>query len=153
MTNGNEPLAEYRQLADPDGLLPLVCSLTQRAYRAGRRIVICTNESRADALDKMLWSFRQNSFIPHGRRKELQEPLLESAVIVTDDPDGLPEEFYDVLIVADNGELPTSFERFRRVQDFAPDYDPDAQKAARSRYATCKDAGFHMRFVPLKQQD
>jgi DNA polymerase-3 subunit chi len=153
MSNGNEPIAEYRQLADPDDLLPLVCSLTQRAHRAGRRIVICTSESRADALDSMLWTFRQNSFIPHGRLEELEEPLLESAVILTDDPNGLPEELYDVLIVAHDDDMPPSFERFRRVQDFAPGYDPEAQKAARSRYATCKDAGFHMRFVPLKQQD
>ena len=152
MTDAKEPLAEYRQLAAPDDLLPLVCSLTLRAYRAGRRIVIYTDESRADALDSMLWSFQQNSFIPHGQLEELDEPLLESVVIVNQIPDGLAEEYYDVLIVAHETDMPEGFERFRRIQDFAPNYDEEVQKTARRRYATYTGAGFQMRFVPLKKQ-
>jgi DNA polymerase IIIc chi subunit len=99
----------------------------------------------------MLWSFRQNSFIPHGRLEDLDGPLLEAAVIVTEDPAGLPAELYDVLIVVTEDGMPESFERFRRVQDFAPTYDPQAQKAARERYAACQSAGYKMRFVPLKK--
>lgn len=44
------------------------CRLSERALRADFRVVIsCADAAALDALDRLLWAFRDDAFIPHGR--------------------------------------------------------------------------------------
>ena len=53
---------------DPAGRLQFACRLTEKAYGLDNRVYAHT-DSAADAqqLDDLLWSFRQESFLPHVR--------------------------------------------------------------------------------------
>ena len=53
----------------------------------------------------------------------------------------------DVLIVASADGLPSWFDRFHRIYDFAVVYDEGLRQAGRDRYSACKDAGYRMRFA------
>lgn len=44
------------------------CRLSERALRADFRVLItCPDATALDALDRLLWAFRDDAFIPHGR--------------------------------------------------------------------------------------
>lgn len=44
-----------------------VCRLIERGYERGERaLVLCPDRARAEALDRSLWSFDPDSFVPHG---------------------------------------------------------------------------------------
>ncbi len=43
------------------------CRLADKVYEQGRRIYIhAGSQAEAELLDRLLWTFRENSFIPHG---------------------------------------------------------------------------------------
>ncbi|MEZ5578324.1 MAG: DNA polymerase III subunit chi [Candidatus Competibacteraceae bacterium] len=44
------------------------CRLADKAYGLGHTVYLFTaSEARAAALDDLLWTFRQDSFVPHER--------------------------------------------------------------------------------------
>jgi DNA polymerase-3 subunit chi len=46
----------------------LACRLADKAYSLGHTVYLfASSEARAAALDDLLWTFRQDSFIPHER--------------------------------------------------------------------------------------
>lgn len=152
MTDQQEKVAEYFELADPDECLMRACLLAEREYERRRRSVVFATEQAADALDSLLWTFRQNSFVPHGQWQEIEGPVMESVVITSKGPEEVNDSrFRDVLIVVHDGGLPASYKQFERICDFAPSYDECLKKNARERFRACQEAGFRMRFVPAKR--
>jgi len=58
------------------------CKLTEKAWQQGHRILIHTDSAeQSRALDDLLWSFRDGSFIPHaisGETTDVEQPVLIS---------------------------------------------------------------------------
>ncbi|WP_019962076.1 DNA polymerase III subunit chi [Woodsholea maritima] len=55
--------------------------LTKVLERGGRALVVSPDEGRMDALDSHLWTFRENSFLAHGREDRpmaSEQPILLS---------------------------------------------------------------------------
>ncbi len=145
MSEQPEKVATFAELLSPEEKLRLVCTWTERHYQQGETVAIyAPDQAEAQELDAALWTFRQNSFIPHVRLEEVEEPLIEPVVIFSGDPG---EVQMDVLIVASADGLPSWFDRFHRIYDFAVVYDEGLRQAGRDRYSACKDAGYRMRFA------
>ena len=56
-----------------------ICSLTRDLYKSGSQIIIIDTDSNLEKLDKLLWTFEQNSFLPHKIYKpniELDTPII-----------------------------------------------------------------------------
>ena len=89
------------------------CKLTEKAYKLGQRIHLHTaGNSEADALDRMLWTFRQGSFIPHQRLDPAQAP--NAPVTISSGSDAPPT--VDLLInLAD--EVPAFYGQFARIAE------------------------------------
>lgn len=52
--------------ADESSKLQYACRLLQKAYLSQHKCYVCaSNESQLSALDEMLWTFSDTSFIPH----------------------------------------------------------------------------------------
>jgi DNA polymerase-3 subunit chi len=52
---------------DPGERPAFACRLVDKAFRQGHRVYVHTDdETQARQLDDMLWSFRPQSFVPHG---------------------------------------------------------------------------------------
>ncbi|MHC4479760.1 MAG: DNA polymerase III subunit chi [Planctomycetota bacterium] len=145
MKEAQEKVAEFIELRSEEERLRLVCERAALHYERGQTVCIYLPDSaRAQELDALLWTFRQDSFIPHVRLEEAEEPLMEPVVICGGDPGALES---DVLIVAAaDGAVPW-LTRFPHVYDFAPLNDSEHREAARRRYAACRDAGYRMRFI------
>ena len=104
------------------------------------RVLISTmTDEEARHVDRLLWCFREQSFIPHGRLGEVAPAL--NPVLITADANAGDE--HDVLINL-SAEVPPFLSRFERVIECV-DNDPDSRQASRQRYRLYRDKGY-----PLK---
>jgi DNA polymerase-3 subunit chi len=119
----------------------IVCDLAEKVFLAGKKsLIYVATEDRARKIDDLLWTWKQNSFIPHCKKNDVQtkheEPVQIATEIVPDDS--------DVLILADASESWTS-ETFSTVIDLAQLYDLALRDNARARYKSYRDNGYKLR--------
>lgn len=86
--------------------------LVTKAYATGKRVLICTkSEEKADQLNDWLWVFNDESFIPHGTKKDGftdQQPVF----ITSDNQNANNAEFLFVVNSAEiSVEKMTDYER------------------------------------------
>ena len=123
--------------------LTLACRLVEKAWQQGRRIYLHT-DSDADSrhLNKLLWSYRDGSFLPHGLALDA-DPALNPVLIGNGDSAG---EEHDVLINLAS-EVPNFFSRFERVVE-PLDQNSSVRSSGRARYRFYRDRGY-----PLNSHD
>ncbi len=140
-----EGVAEFIELGSPEQKIQVACARISRCYARGQTVAVYAPDAgEAAELDGALWTFRQQSFIPHTRIEEAGDPLIEPVVIFSGEPGDLES---DVLFVASAQGWPEWFGRYEHIYDFAPLYDEGLKQAARERFAACQAAGYHMRFI------
>jgi len=89
----------------------LACRLADKAYQKGHRVLLHTaSEEEARHLDRLLWTFRQGSFVPHGLTNKA-DPAM-TPVLISHGEDAKAE--HDVLINL-HPEVPEFFSRFERL--------------------------------------
>jgi DNA polymerase-3 subunit chi len=125
----------------PENRLQLTCRLVERIHGQNRlRILIhCPDPREARALDQLLWTWRDESFLPHGLVGET-DPALTPVLISAD---GQPPSEDQVLINLGH-EVPDFFARFERLCE-PVDNDPAVRAAGRKRYAYYRDCGYTLR--------
>jgi DNA polymerase-3 subunit chi len=114
---------------EPVVRLNYACRLTEKAYKLSQRIHLHTsNSAEAEALDKMLWTFRQGSFIPHERLNPARPPAAPVTI------GSCAEEPGDVdLLINLAAEVPAFFQRSARVAEII-DGNPECREAGRNRH-------------------
>jgi DNA polymerase-3 subunit chi len=139
-----EKVAEFTELSSPAQRLPAVYALVEKHYERGEAVcIVAADPDTADELDSFLWTYRQNSFIPHVRLELAREPVIEPVLIVGAEPGNVTA---DVLIILSGPGGPECMECCKHLYDFAPTYDESLRLEARERFAACKNAGYRMRF-------
>jgi DNA polymerase-3 subunit chi len=117
--------------------------LLERSLQRGWRVVVqVASEERAEALDAHLWTFRDDSFLPHGTWREteaLEQPIL--LTIRDDNPNGA-----NVRFLLDGVPLPADTAAYARVVLLFDGDDPDAVDAARARWSEAKQGGFEVTY-------
>jgi DNA polymerase-3 subunit chi len=113
--------------------------------RGWRCVVQAASDERVDALDSLLWTFRDDSFLPHGTERE-PEAAQTPVVLTTSDvnPNGAAVRFF---VDGANAEGLASYQRAIYLFD---GNDPDAVDAARDNWKEAQGAGFE---VAYWQQD
>ena len=111
--------------------------LLEKAYETGKSVLVRVgNEERVEFLNALLWTYNDQSFLPHGSKKdgnaELQPIWLTSG---TDNPNMASLLFLVDGAAADNGEL----EKFSRVFNIFDGNSPDALQQARAYTIGCFD--------------
>ena len=107
----------------------LACRLLEKAYMRGHRIfVYCNNQSHAEKLDELLWTFKDDSFIPHNLQGEGPEPPPPVQIGYQQEPRG----FNDILLnMAD--EIPSFYTRFKRIIELVAN-DETSKELSRVHY-------------------
>ena len=138
-------IAEFIKLHSPDQKPVLICQWVQKCYEEGRTVAVhVASAGEAAALDKQLWTFSDQTFIPHVLASKAQEPVIEPVTICCgDEPSGQA----DVLIEAAGGAPGDRFRQFDHVFDFAEVFDDALREQGRARYKACQEAGYKMRFI------
>lgn len=121
---------------DSTARLQFGCRLTQKAWSAGHKIYIhVANEQAAAEMDGLLWSFSQQSFIPHavaGSAEAAQAP-----VVIGTDPSSDNDNDLLVSLVDQFSQAAGNFSRV--VEIVAAD---DSAKAhARERFKQYRELG------------
>lgn len=124
----------------PDARERFACRLAEKAWHAGYRIFIHT-ESEFDAhrMNELLWTFRPDSFLPHGRPAE---PGNERLPVLIGSGNKPPTPF-DVLINLGRS-VPAYFDMFPRVAEIVS-AEETTRNLARERYRVYRDQGCALR--------
>lgn len=111
--------------------------LLEKVVGGGHRaLVLTTSEEEAEQLNQLLWTYDQDSFLPHGSLKDGRaedQPILLSA-------ETTPLNNANMLLVT-NGQTVEQPEHFERVLDIFDGNNAEAVAAARTRWTTYKNAG------------
>jgi len=121
------------------------CRLADKAYRLGNRIFIHTQSAeQTQQLDKLLWTFQQNSFVPH----DIYQTDREQPSPVQLAHDAEPDAGSQVLINL-AADVPLFFSRFERVAELV-DGNDTVRRLGRKRYSFYKDRGYPLRTHEIK---
>jgi DNA polymerase-3 subunit chi len=115
-------------------VLPVL--LEKSLERGWRAVVHAGSSERAAALDNALWTYRDDSFLPHGRAEDPDAPR-QPIIIAADDvnPNGATVRF--VVDGAPVGDAAA----FQRVVILFDGRDEDALAQAREQWKSAKSAG------------
>lgn len=112
-------------------------ALIEKAYDRGWRVLVQTaTPAQLEALDVALWTFRENSFVPHGTAAEgfaAEQPVYLTTG--TENPNGA-----QVVFLGEGTERP-SFDGFLRVIYVFKGSDPQALDTARRQWKAARAAG------------
>lgn len=115
--------------------------------RDWRALVRCRSEERAAALDTALWTYRDDSFLPHGLGGE---PDAARQPVLLTSGEGNPNGA-QALFLIDDAE-PGVLEGFQRAVIFIDGRDEAAVAAGRRRWAALKAAGADLSYWQQKPQ-
>ncbi|KAB2918451.1 MAG: DNA polymerase III subunit chi [Hyphomicrobiaceae bacterium] len=112
-------------------------SLVERTLERGWRAVVqAGSDERVDALDTLLWTYREDSFLPHGTRRD-GNPALQPVFLTTDvdNPNGAKVRF--LVDGADTRDLGA----YDRIVYLFDGRDTAAVAQAREQWKAAKAAG------------
>ncbi|HWV97925.1 MAG TPA: DNA polymerase III subunit chi [Xanthobacteraceae bacterium] len=118
-------------------------SLLEKSLQRGWRAVVQTaSEERAEALDAHLWTYREDSFLPHvtWRTADAHDQPIVIAAAETN-----PNEA-QIRFLVDCAGLPTDAERYERVVLMFNGEDDEAVAGARTAWKDGKARGFDVTY-------
>lgn len=119
----------------------LVCQLCQKAYDGKQLTLLLTRDpDQSRHLDQKLWTFRDDSFLPHDTEESEQPP---SPILIHDDPE--PRGNRQLLINL-SPEVPDYFAQFERVIELVTD---ENRQTARQHYSFYKERGYPLNHISL----
>lgn len=134
---------------EPQQRLDFACRLIEKAYRSRCKVFIqLDNIEQAKALDELLWSFRDSSFIPHCLLGE--EEQQDSPAVTLGYTDAIPDHF-DVLVNLAQ-EIPATFARYKRVLEIVIQQD-DILAMTRQHYRHYKERGYPINNIDMRMSD
>ncbi|MCE3045936.1 DNA polymerase III subunit chi [Legionella sp. 16cNR16C] len=121
--------------SDKQAALQFACRLLEKAYLRGHQVfVFCNNRQEAESLDELLWTFKDDSFIPHNLQGEGPEPPPVIQIGYQQEPRG----FHDILLNLSD-EIPAFFTKFKRVIELVVD-EEQAKTLSRSHFRQYRSA-------------
>jgi DNA polymerase-3 subunit chi len=112
--------------------------LERSLERSWRVVVQAGSQERIDALDAHLWTYRDDSFLPHGTDREpeaAQQPVLLSMSEAN-------PNVANVRFLIDGAAMPADAESYERIVLVFDGDDEDAVTAARAQWSETKNRGF-----------
>lgn len=134
---------------EPQQRLDFACRLVEKAYRSRCKVYIhFDNEDQASTFDELLWSYRDNSFIPHGLISN--DELEENCPVHIGFGDQQPPNF-DVLVNLAS-EIPATFARHKRLLEIVIQQDA-VLTATRLHYKFYKERGYPINNIDMRMSD
>lgn len=129
----------------PDARSILACRLLEKAYLRGHRVfVYCSTEEEAFHLDEMLWTFKEDSFIPHNLLGEGPEPPPPIQIGLKE----APKRFNDILLNFTH-EIPDFHPQFKRIIEIV-DHQEEHKQSSREHYRFYKQKGYQLYHHTIK---
>jgi DNA polymerase-3 subunit chi len=124
-------------------------TLIEKSLERGWRVIVqAASEERAEALDSHLWTFRDDSFLPHGTWREAE--AAEQPVLLTvrdDNPNAAAVRF-----LLDGAWVPADVSAYQRIVLIFDGEDPEAVAVARERWSECRARGLDVTYWQTDDQ-
>jgi DNA polymerase III subunit chi len=124
----------------PEQVLPAL--LAKSLERGWRVVVQASSDERVEALDAHLWTWRDDTFLPHGTWRDAE--VAEQPIVLT-----VNEENPNLAVVRfliDGASMPGDAAAYERVVLLFDGDDPDAVETARARWSEAKSAGIEVTY-------
>lgn len=140
-----------RPVPSPDAMETFACRLVEQVWRRGHAVlVLAESDAAARRLDDRLWTFRDESFVPHRRidanapptGRTMDAPAVMDAPVIV----GVPGTWGGALDVLVNltADVPDEATRAARIAEVVPGHGA-GRDAGRRRYREYRDRGFEIR--------
>ena len=121
--------------------LMTACRIADKALRSAvnqgaHTFIYCPDAAAAHALDDLLWTWKQGSFVAHERLASVRDWADAAPVIIGD---AEPPPSLNGVLINLGEDVPLFFSRFDRVAEII---DPASRDAGRLRYQFYKDRGY-----------
>ncbi|RTL52790.1 MAG: DNA polymerase III subunit chi [Bradyrhizobiaceae bacterium] len=117
--------------------------LLEKSLERGWRVTVQTgSEERADAVDGHLWTYREDSFLPHGTWREAD--AADHPILLTVDESNMNGA--NVRFVVDGASLPADCAAYDRIVMIFNGEDDAALQLAREAWTSCKAKGFEVTY-------
>ncbi|MEA3290951.1 MAG: DNA polymerase III subunit chi, partial [Pseudomonadota bacterium] len=116
----------------------LACRIAEKAFRQGLQVYVRVDTpAEAQQFDDLLWSFAQNSFVPHAllSGKDVND---RAQPVLIGDRDG--PAWIDGLLVSLTRRVPDDYRRYARIADFVAGGDDD-KTDGRARFKHYRELG------------
>lgn len=123
----------------------IACRLLEKAWQRGHRVfVYCDNADDATLLDELLWTYKDDSFIPHNLQGEGPEPPPAVQIGYGSEPRG----FNDILLNM-SSTIPSFHSRFRRIMEIVTNSET-AREISRQHYREYRAKQFELHTHSIK---
>jgi DNA polymerase-3 subunit chi len=124
-------------------------ALLEKSLERGWRVIVqAASEERVEALDAHLWTYRDDTFLPHGTWRESEAAAQPVLLTVNDDnPNGAAVRF-----LIDGAPVPADAMSYQRIVLLFDGEDADAVAAARERWSEAKANGFAVTYWQTDEQ-
>lgn len=112
----------------------VVCQLCQKAYENAQKTLLLTqNPEQSAHLDKQLWVFSDDSFVPHDIEptSDFETPILIQETT--------PEDCERQLLINLSDKIPDNFAQYERIIELVTE---DNKQQARKHYSFYKERGY-----------
>jgi DNA polymerase-3 subunit chi len=124
-------------------------TLLEKSLERGWRVVVqASSEERVEALDAHLWTYRDDSFLPHGTPRDAE--AAEQPIVITNNADN-PNRA-QVRFLVDGAPFPADTGGYQRLVLLFDGEDPDAVSAARERWMQARADGFEATYWQPDEQ-
>jgi DNA polymerase-3 subunit chi len=141
-----EVLFYHLQNMTVENVLP---PLLEKSLERGWRVIVqSTSEERADALDAHLWTYRDDSFLPHATWRvgdAADQPVLLAVTEIN------PNQA-NVRFLIDNTVMPADSASYERMVLLFKGDDAEALAQARGAWTDCKSRGFEVTYWQADEQ-
>ncbi|KTC65417.1 DNA polymerase III subunit chi (plasmid) [Legionella adelaidensis] len=115
------------------------CRLVEKAYLRGHRVFIfCDSQTDAHKIDELLWTFKEDSFIPHNLQGEGPEPPPAVQIGFSSEPRG-----YNDILLNLSKSIPSFTGRFKRIIEIVNGTE-DAKEVSRQHYREYRSKQYNL---------
>jgi DNA polymerase-3 subunit chi len=128
----------HLQRARLEEILPVIL---ERCHQRGERVLVLAGSTeRVEALAALLWTYRPESFLPHGTARD-GEAARQPIFLAAAEEEGEPAPNGAQVLILSDGARHNRIADFKLVCELFDGHDEAAVAAAREHWRSCKAAG------------
>tara|TARA_Y100000768_G_scaffold377658_1_gene351148 strand:+ start:1956 stop:2426 length:471 start_codon:yes stop_codon:yes gene_type:complete len=149
--NKLKSIVNFYSLEKKDNIDLSVCKIVRKLYKENKNVMIMDNDDNLTKFDKLLWSFEQNTFLPH--KILFEDDVMDTPIILVSCQNINKLELYkNYSEIINNCEIPLIGHKiFTSIHEFVSNNEND-KIVSRSKYTQYKNNNFNVSHRKYNEQ-